>query len=77
VYLLRVFVQERGEGNGQWTIDNGQRGKENGMSIIDEMREKASDLQGVGEYWLAEHLEAWADRLAASVALVPIAETEV
>ncbi len=47
------------------------------MSIIDEMREKASDLQGVGEYWLAEHLEAWADRLAASVALVPIAETEV
>lgn len=41
------------------------------MSIIDEMREKANDLQGVGEYWLAEHLEGWADRLAASAALRP------
>jgi hypothetical protein len=46
------------------------------MSIIEEMREKARDLQGVGEYWLAEHLEGWADRLAASVALVPVANGE-
>jgi hypothetical protein len=28
------------------------------MSTIDEMIEKANDLQGVGEYWLAEKLES-------------------